>query len=234
MGRTALLLQSSLPHSPVTPTPAVRHCPSQGGAAPGDFDAGGAASRHVVRDIDTKQFLMFYEGVGLEGQRSVGLAVSRVGGWVAGWLGGCIRPGQHGAGRGRQRWDLLQLLACWGRGSGVMSRGARANCLARHSSVPAALQLPSAWQAGRKAGRKAAAGGHGVGHAAPACHPLQDGLTGWKRYQSPVLVPSTDAGAWDCGAVGTPCAVSMKEGRWRLYYAGRGARWVAGRAADPS
>lgn len=60
---------------------------------------------------------------------------------------------------------------------------------------------------------------------------LQDGLTGWKRYPQPVLVASKERGAWDCGAVGTPCAVSMKEGRWRLYYAGRGARCGAEHAA---
>lgn len=34
---------------------------------------------------------------------------------------------------------------------------------------------------------------------------------------------SEEAGAWDEGAVGQPCAVAMAEGRWRLYYTGRSA-----------
>lgn len=99
--------------------------PLQGGSQPGDFDAAGAASRQVVRDIDTKQFFMFYEGVAADGTRSIGLAVSK------------------------------------------------------------------------------------------------DGLKGWKRYPQPILSASEEEGAWDSGAVGTPCAVSMAAGRWRLYYAGR-------------
>lgn len=56
----------------------LRQSPWQGGDSPSDFDAGGAASRHVVRDIDTKQFLMFYEAVAADGGRSIGLAVSKV------------------------------------------------------------------------------------------------------------------------------------------------------------
>ena len=52
--------------------------PWQGGSQAGDFDAGGASNRNVVRDIETKQFLMFYEAVAADGARSIGLAVSQV------------------------------------------------------------------------------------------------------------------------------------------------------------
>lgn len=49
-----------------------------------------------------------------------------------------------------------------------------------------------------------------------------DGLRNWRRSPEPVLSASTgDSEAWDSGAVGTPWAVSMAKGRWRLYYAGR-------------
>ncbi|KAI8471882.1 MAG: glycosyl hydrolase [Monoraphidium minutum] len=49
-----------------------------------------------------------------------------------------------------------------------------------------------------------------------------DGRKGWRRAAAPLLAPSADAGAWDAGGVGAPCAVPMAGGRWRLYYAGRG------------
>ena len=48
------------------------------------FDSMGAAARCVVRDLDSKQYFMFYEGVDREsGSRSIGLAVSQdgIGGW---------------------------------------------------------------------------------------------------------------------------------------------------------
>jgi predicted GH43/DUF377 family glycosyl hydrolase len=49
-----------------------------------------------------------------------------------------------------------------------------------------------------------------------------NGLTGWKRHEEPVLKPNDEVGnAWDGGSVGTPWAVSMAEGKWRLYYSGR-------------
>ncbi len=38
----------------------------------------------------------------------------------------------------------------------------------------------------------------------------------------PVLT-AAEAGAWDGGSVGTPCAVQMAGSSWRLYYAGRAA-----------
>jgi len=38
----------------------------------------------------------------------------------------------------------------------------------------------------------------------------------------PLLEPSTDPSAWDSGSVGSPCAVLMAAGAYRLYYAGRG------------
>jgi hypothetical protein len=64
----------------------------------------------------------------------------------------------------------------------------------------------------------------------------KDGISGWQRCPYPVLEPAikpkeslSDQGtqeasveAWDEGAVGQPCAVSMSQGRWRLYYSGRG------------
>ncbi|GFR43367.1 hypothetical protein Agub_g4438, partial [Astrephomene gubernaculifera] len=97
------------------------------------FDALGAATVSVVRDVDNRQFLMFYEAVATDNRRCIGLAVS-------------------------------------------------------------------------KDGNK------------------------WRRYGAPVLEaaaggPTAEAeaggGAWDAGDVGSPCSVSMSEGRWRLYYAGR-------------
>lgn len=48
-----------------------------------------------------------------------------------------------------------------------------------------------------------------------------DGKKSWQQQPDPVLTASQTAGAWDAGSVGTPCAVAMSEGRWRLYYAGR-------------
>ncbi|GIL85766.1 hypothetical protein Vretimale_13208 [Volvox reticuliferus] len=47
-----------------------------GGAA---FDALGPAALSVVRDIDNRQFLMFYEAVATDNRRSIGLAVSKDG-----------------------------------------------------------------------------------------------------------------------------------------------------------
>eukprot|EP00210_Caulerpa_lentillifera_P002493 g2390.t1 len=47
----------------------------------------------------------------------------------------------------------------------------------------------------------------------------KDGLENWKVYKEPVLSPSV-SGRWDSGAVGTPWAVSMEEGKWRIYYSG--------------
>jgi hypothetical protein len=52
-----------------------------------------------------------------------------------------------------------------------------------------------------------------------------DGKSNWQRRPQPVLAPPTAAaGAWDAGGVGSPCAVPMSGGRWRLYYAGRSAQ----------
>ncbi len=54
--------------------------------------------------------------------------------------------------------------------------------------------------------------------------------TSWKRYGRPVLLPAgAEAEAaggvsWDEGDVGSPCAVSMSAGKWRLYYCGRKER----------
>lgn len=93
-----------------------------------DHDARGAAGRCVVRDIDTKKYFMFYEAVGSDFKRTIGLAVS------------------------------------------------------------------------------------------------DNGISGWKRHSLPILSPSEEVGAWDSGCVGTPWAVSMAQGKWRLYYSGRSTR----------
>jgi hypothetical protein len=49
----------------------------------------------------------------------------------------------------------------------------------------------------------------------------QDGRSSWQRQAEPLLAASQEGSAWDTGSVGTPCAVPMSAGRWRLYYAGR-------------
>lgn len=68
--------------------------------------------------------------------------------------------------------------------------------------------------------------------------------TSWKRYGRPVLLPAAAeaeaAGgvSWDGGDVGSPCAVSMSAGKWRLYYCGRKERgpgkWGTGLEAGGS
>ena len=67
-------------------------------------------------------------------------------------------------------------------------------------------------------------GGRSIGLAVS-----DDGKGTWRRHPHPVFTPACsssdgcdDAGeAWDQGAVGTPCAVPMAKGKWRLYYSGR-------------
>ena len=100
----------------------------EGATEAGQFDSRGAAARCVVRDIDTKQYFMFYEAVAEDDSRSIGMAVS------------------------------------------------------------------------------------------------PDGLRSWKRHPTPVLAASGEEGVWDNGGVGTPWAVSMAAGKWRLYYSGRGEK----------
>jgi hypothetical protein len=100
------------------------------GGSPGsnDFDAKGAATRCVVRDIDTKKYFMFYEGIAEDGRRSIGVAIS------------------------------------------------------------------------------------------------DDGVKNWRRQAEPAFTStsgSEEGSSWDSGSVGTPCAVSMAKGKWRLYYSGR-------------
>lgn len=101
------------------------------GGPEGAFDAAGAGARCVVRDAESRQFLMFYEAFAADGRRSIGVAVS------------------------------------------------------------------------------------------------EDGLRNWERHSEPVLGAGA-AGAWDGVEVGAPCAVAMAEGRWRLYYSGRGDDGVWG------
>ena len=55
-----------------------------------------------------------------------------------------------------------------------------------------------------------------------------DGIE-WTRNDCPILEPSDNADAWDNGSVGSPFLVAMSEGRWRLYYEGRGANDRAAR-----
>lgn len=81
----------------------------QGGSAEGDFDARGAAGRCVVRDVDTKRFFMFYEGVAADGSRSIGLAVSDNG--KTGWQR-CPQPVMTGSGEGGA-WDAGDVGAPW-------------------------------------------------------------------------------------------------------------------------
>lgn len=56
----------------------------------------------------------------------------------------------------------------------------------------------------------------------------EDGIKDWKRLDRPVLDRSVDPACWDSGSVGTPWAVSMAKGRWRLYYAGTPEDMVGG------
>lgn len=92
------------------PTPPTRPAAvPQGGPAPGDFDARGAATRCVVRDIDTKQYLMFYEGVAADGTRSIGLAVSKDG--LKGWAR-CPEPVLAGSGAAGA-WDQGDVGCPW-------------------------------------------------------------------------------------------------------------------------
>ncbi len=48
-----------------------------------------------------------------------------------------------------------------------------------------------------------------------------DGSSGWRRCPQPILQAAADKDAWDAGSVGSPCAVAMAYGKWRLYYSGR-------------
>jgi hypothetical protein len=59
----------------------------------------------------------------------------------------------------------------------------------------------------------------------------KDGMQ-WQRSSEPVLTRSTEPGAWDGGSVGSPYAVSMSAGRWRLFYAGKPAS-DQGLTSDP-
>ncbi|CAK0770976.1 hypothetical protein CVIRNUC_003820 [Coccomyxa viridis] len=47
----------------------------------------------------------------------------------------------------------------------------------------------------------------------------KDGLKDWARLGRPIL-EAGQPGSWDAGGVCSPSAVSMADGRWRLYYAG--------------
>lgn len=81
----------------------------EGGSDPADFDARGAASRCVVRDLDTKQYFMFYEAVASDGGRSIGVAVSRDG--LRGWRR-CPEPVLQGSGEAGA-WDEGAVGCPW-------------------------------------------------------------------------------------------------------------------------
>eukprot|EP00892_Ulva_mutabilis_P004235 jgi/Ulvmu1/2183/UM013_0028.1 len=53
------------------------------GGPEGAFDGAGVGARCVVRDLDSRQYFMFYEGFSADGRRSIGVAVSEDGrgGW---------------------------------------------------------------------------------------------------------------------------------------------------------
>ncbi len=87
------------------------------------------------------------------------------------------------------------------------ARGAGARCVVRDAASRRFFMFYEA---------VAADGGRSVGLAVS-----DDGLREWRRHDAPVLEASAAPGAWDGGGVGTPWAVSMAGGRWRLYYAGR-------------
>ena len=144
----------------------------QGGSSPGDFDARGAAARCVVRDLDSKQFFMFYE----------------------------VRS--H-ADRASENFGSSGVLV-------------RAHDLGKVEGTPP-LWPPLAVQGVAEDGRRS------IGLAVS-----RDGMKDWQRCPQPVLEPSGEPGAWDGGSVGTPWAVSMAEGRWRLYYSGRTSRRGSG------
>ncbi|KAG1653711.1 hypothetical protein FOA52_004271, partial [Chlamydomonas sp. UWO 241] len=78
--------------------------PIQAGAGPGDHDALGAASICVTRDLDNRQYVMFYEAVAADNTRSIGMAVSKDG--RKGWLR-CPTPvlTRPAAEAGAPAWD---------------------------------------------------------------------------------------------------------------------------------
>ncbi|KAJ9534567.1 hypothetical protein QJQ45_022078 [Haematococcus lacustris] len=152
------------------------------GAAPGDFDELGACARHVVRDPDNRQFLMFYEAVAASGQRSIGLAVSKDGSSWSRYPVPVLTPSPSPSPHAES-------------GHGSQLQGTE-----QQPGLQAAQQPE-----GAPSSRGSAAQGVGAGGAVSEGAGQQAG----------------QAGAWDAGAVGAPCAVSMSGGRWRLYYAGR-------------
>ncbi|WP_295384377.1 hypothetical protein [uncultured Thiodictyon sp.] len=79
-----------------------------GAGAPGAFDAGGVGTRHVIEHEG--HYLMFYEGVGRDGYRSIGLATS------ADAVHWDRQPGAEADGsvfahapRGSGRWDAFAV-----------------------------------------------------------------------------------------------------------------------------
>ena len=68
------------------------------------FDALGPASVSVVRDVDNRQLLMFYEAVGCDNRRSIGMAVSKDGGAVWRRYGAPVLEAADG-GAAAAAWD---------------------------------------------------------------------------------------------------------------------------------
>lgn len=77
-----------------------------------------------------------------------------------------------------------------------------------------ALLVQSAWQAGLEGCAIY------IGGLCNTCHATSLWLSALYACR-PVLTASEASDAWDCGSVGTPCAVSMAGGSWRLYYSGK-------------
>lgn len=76
------------------------------GGPQGGFDEAGAGARCVVRDVDSRRYFMFYEGVAADGRRSIGVAVSEDG--RGGWQRHeepVLRAGEGGA------WDAAEVGA---------------------------------------------------------------------------------------------------------------------------
>ena len=154
--------------------------------APGEWDALFVAAPQVVA-AGPKDMRMFYHSFDAAAQRfTVGLATSQDG----------------------FRWEKRGPVFAGGDAGAFDACGAAARCVVRDFDTRKWLMWYEAYDA---------EGRSSIGLAVS-----DDGVKGWRRHSEPVL-SAADGDAWDSSAVGSPCAVSMAEGRWRLYYGGRRA-----------